>query len=85
MIKLEEKVKELNSIYCKKTKNKLVIRKQFDLVQVALTGKKNDKGLKSRYFGITNGYNFPIYTLKNLEECEKYGWLMNVISYCEKY
>ena len=81
---LEEYVKELNSIYCTKTKNYLVIRSLYGNTQVSLTGKTPDAGLKLKYFGITNGFADPIKTLKNLIECEKYGWLRNVINRCER-
>ena len=77
--KLLEEVKYLNSLYCLKTKNRLVIRKYYDHYQVCLTGKTKDTGLKNRYFGITNGFSNPVLTLGNLKECYETGWLKAVI------
>ena len=77
---LEKYVDELNSIYCYKSKNHLVIREMGCHYQVCLTGKNAKEGLKTRYFGITNGFAEPIVTLRCLKECEKYGWLRSVIN-----
>lgn len=84
MRELEKLVEELNSMYCSKTKNHLVIRNYAGHVQVCLTGKTCEIGLKTTYFGITNGFQVPIYALRNLQECEKYGWLRSVIKRYER-
>ena len=84
MRSLEIEVESLNSRYCHNTKNHLVIRNYFGNVQVALTGKNSTEGLKDRYFGITNGFSDPVIALKNLQQCDKYGWLLAVIMRYEK-
>lgn len=84
MNELELLVEKLNNKYCLVTKNHLVIRNYLGNVQVVLTGKNKNIGLKERYFGITNGFGQDIYTLRNLQECEEVGWLRSVISRYER-
>lgn len=81
---LENEVMILNAKYCTRSKNHLVIRKFYYGCQVCLTGKTADKGLGTKYFGITNGFAEPQYTLMNLLDCEKYGWIKSVIKRYEK-
>lgn len=76
---LEKYVEELNGILCKDTKNHIVVLEKYGLYQVALTGKNGKIGFKDKTFGVTNGFNERIITLRNLEECVKYNWLQSVI------
>ena len=84
MKELEKEVEYLNSTICKDTKNHLVIRNLYGNVQVSLTGKTAEKGLKTKMFGITNGFSEPIIALRNLKACVKTGWLFSVVCRYER-
>ena len=81
---LENEVNRLNEKYCKYGKNKLVINRAYGGFAVYLTGKTNNKGLKSAVIDVTDGHDTIKNTLNSLYKIESKGWLHSDIKYYEK-
>lgn len=88
---LEKAVAELNKIYCKRSKNELVVAGAYGGYGVRLTGKrdKRTKGwrkgsLRSGQSDVTYGYQTPAKALDDLYTVVRSGDLKRKVSYWDK-
>lgn len=79
---VKKEVDFLNEQLCKKTKNRFAIDKAYNGIQVVLTGKEKDKGLKTAVVDITPFHGTSADTLLELQKRKK--WLKSIVGRFEK-
>ena len=89
---LEKAVAELNKIYCKRSKNELMVSSAYGGYGVRLTGKRDKRkrfgwrkgSLRSGQSDVTYGYQTPAKALNDLYATVRSGDLKRQVSYWDK-